>query len=87
MSDAEANEGTTVTLKCKIVCTPAPEVKWFKGGTDITKDPRVKVKKNGNVILSDWSNGDILVCAQKISSLSLVFFFQLFYYGLYFDNE
>ncbi len=32
-----------VVLKCKIACTPAPTVAWFKGGTDITKDPRVKV--------------------------------------------
>ena len=35
-----------VILKCKINCQPRPEVKWFKGDQDITKDPRVKVYTN-----------------------------------------
>ncbi len=33
-------------MKCKIICTPEPDVTWYKGGTDITKDPRVKVYKD-----------------------------------------
>ena len=37
-----------MVLKCKIACTPAPTVTWFKGGTDITKDPRVKAYKDPN---------------------------------------
>merc|ERR1719383_1441461 len=43
LSDTEANESKQVILKCKIKCDPRPEVKWFKNGQDITKDPRVKV--------------------------------------------
>ena len=35
-----------VILKCKINCLPRPEIKWFKSGTDMTKDPRVKVYTN-----------------------------------------
>ncbi|XP_040572571.1 protein Obscurin [Lepeophtheirus salmonis] len=46
--DVEANEGKQAILKCKINCSPDPEVKWFKGGTEITKDPRVKVYKDPN---------------------------------------
>lgn len=48
LSDVEANEGKQVVLKCKILCTPPPAVTWHKGGTDITKDPRVKVYKDPN---------------------------------------
>ena len=33
-------------MKCKINCQPKPEIKWFKGGNGITKDPRVKVYTN-----------------------------------------
>ena len=43
LSDAEANEGKQCILKCKIDCVPPPKVQWFKGGSEITKDPRVKV--------------------------------------------
>ena len=43
LSDAEANEGKQCILKCKIDCIPPPKVQWFKGGSEITKDPRVKV--------------------------------------------
>jgi len=49
LADAEANESKQVVLKCKIKCEPRPDVKWFKNGQDITKDPRVKcyVDPNG----------------------------------------
>ena len=43
LSDAEANEGKQCILKCKIDCIPPPKVQWFKGGSEITEDPRVKV--------------------------------------------
>ena len=46
LSDQEANEGKQITLKVKINCQPAPEIKWFKGGNDITKDSRFKVVKD-----------------------------------------
>ena len=39
----EANEGKQVVLKAKIICDPAPNVAWFKEGTEITKDPRYEV--------------------------------------------
>ena len=45
LSDAEANEGKQCILKCKIDCIPPPKVQWFKGGSEITKDPRVKVSR------------------------------------------
>jgi hypothetical protein len=48
LSDMEANEGKQVVLKCKIACIPPPNVSWFKGGTEITKDPRVKCYKDPN---------------------------------------
>jgi hypothetical protein len=48
LSDQEANEGKQVVLKCKINCTPAPKVFWFKGGTEITKDPRVRCYTDPN---------------------------------------
>ena len=48
LSDQEANEGKQVVLKCKINCTPPPNIAWFKGGNDITKDPRVKSYKDPN---------------------------------------
>merc|ERR1719232_1872289 len=48
LSDAEANEGKQCILKCKIDCVPPPKVQWFKGGSEITKDPRVKVYKDPN---------------------------------------
>ena len=48
LCDQEANEGKQVVLKCKINCTPPPQVAWFKGGTEITKDPRVKCYKDPN---------------------------------------
>ena len=48
LSDQEANEGKQVVLKCKINCQPPPDVAWFKGGTDITKDPRVKTSRDPN---------------------------------------
>ena len=35
-------------LKCKIACIPPPTVQWFKGGTEITKDPRVKCSRDAN---------------------------------------
>ena len=53
LSDAEANEGKQCILKCKIDCVPPPKVQWFKGGSEITKDPRVKVQKN-NPICKNW---------------------------------
>jgi hypothetical protein len=40
LTDQEANEGKQVVLKCKINCTPPPNISWFKGGNEITKDPR-----------------------------------------------
>lgn len=43
LADAEANESKQVVLKCKIKCEPRPDIKWFKNGQEITKDPRVKV--------------------------------------------
>ena len=43
LADVEANESKQAVLKCKIKCEPRPEVKWFKNGQEITKDPRVKV--------------------------------------------
>ena len=43
LADTEANESKQVVLKCKIKCEPRPEIKWFKNGQEITKDPRVKV--------------------------------------------
>ena len=48
LSDAEANEGKQCILKCKINCVPPPNISWFKGGNEITKDPRVKVYKDPN---------------------------------------
>ncbi len=48
LSDQEANEGKQIVLKCKINCTPAPEVVWLKGGNDITKDSRFKITKDPN---------------------------------------
>eukprot|EP00094_Tigriopus_californicus_P003329 TCALIF_03202-PA protein Name:"Similar to unc-89 Muscle M-line assembly protein unc-89 (Caenorhabditis elegans)" AED:0.27 eAED:0.27 QI:0/0.83/0.76/0.92/0.91/0.88/25/216/2842 len=46
LSDVETNENKEVVLKCKIACIPPPEVTWFKGGTDITKDPRFKASRD-----------------------------------------
>ena len=48
LTDQEANEGKQVVLKCKINCTPPPKISWFKGGNEITKDPRVKTYKDPN---------------------------------------
>ena len=48
LTDQEANEGKQVVLKCKINCTPPPAISWFKGGSEITKDPRVKTYKDPN---------------------------------------
>jgi Immunoglobulin I-set domain len=48
LTDQEANEGKQVVLKCKINCTPPPQISWFKGGNEITKDPRVKTYKDPN---------------------------------------
>jgi hypothetical protein len=48
LTDQEANEGKQVVLKCKINCTPPPAISWFKGGSEITKDPRVKSYKDPN---------------------------------------
>jgi serine/threonine protein kinase len=54
LSDVEANESKQVSLKCKIKCEPRPDIKWFKNGQDITKDPRVKiyVDPTGNDVLT-----------------------------------
>lgn len=32
-------------FKCQIDCVPPPKVQWFKDGTEITKDARVKCYK------------------------------------------
>ena len=48
LADAEANESKQVVLKAKLKCEPRPDVKWFKNGQDITKDPRVKVYVDPN---------------------------------------
>lgn len=48
LEDIEANEGEQVILEAKIACIPEPEVRWYKEGTDITKDPRVKAFKDEN---------------------------------------
>lgn len=37
-----------VILKAKVACIPEPTVTWFREGTDITKDPRVKVFKDAD---------------------------------------
>ena len=34
-----------VVFKCQIDCVPPPKVQWFKDGTEITKDARVKCYK------------------------------------------
>ena len=37
-----------VVLKVKVICAPPPEIKWFKGDADITKDGRFKITKDPN---------------------------------------
>lgn len=48
LTDQEANEGKQVVLKVKINCQPAPNVVWYKGDADLTKDSRVKITKDPN---------------------------------------
>ncbi|CAG9533738.1 unnamed protein product [Cercopithifilaria johnstoni] len=44
LEDVNVPEGDNLTLKCKVSGEPMPTLKWYKDGTEITKDDRIVMR-------------------------------------------
>ncbi|CAG5100186.1 Similar to Unc-89: Obscurin (Drosophila melanogaster), partial [Cotesia congregata] len=46
LADQKLNEGTTLKLQVQVAGTPAPDVKWYKDGKEVSADARIIITRD-----------------------------------------